>query len=91
MVDAPDVHSPAPRAERMEAGLEKMLGTHGYTSIQLLLRKKYAAIYRGRRLADGASVLLKCYGSRLRYLRSRTFLTRLSGTGAPLLGFPAVD
>ena len=59
-----------------------MLRQRGYECSAVLIRKRFCALYRGKRLSDGANVLFKTYESRLRMQRGRTFLNLLAGTGS---------
>lgn len=58
-----------------------MLKSRGYECSSVLIRKRYCALYRGKRTSNGAGVLLKTYESKLRMQRSREFLNLLAGTG----------
>lgn len=61
-----------------------MLKSRGFECSAVLIRKRYCALYRGKRTSNGAGVLLKTYESKLRMQRSREFLNLLAGTGAYL-------
>lgn len=80
-----DVQALSPQPSRRDDGRQSALKAQGYTALSILIRKRYCTIYRGRRISDGAPVLLKSYSSRSRLLRSRTFLHHLSGTGAHII------
>ena len=77
-----DVSALSPQPSRRDEGRQSALTAQGYTALSILIRKRYCTVYRGRRISDGAPVLLKSYTSRSRLLRSRAFLHHLSGTGA---------